>query len=311
MAVVRLGGIFPLLLLLWAGGARAQPTPYGVEITFVAPEGSEYQQMEAHFSLDGRPLAVPDDSRPGQRYLLFAGDLPPGDHRLRAELQYRRGEDSFFSRKTHAVVEVKGSADFTVEAGSHLRIVGRILERTDPDHGTELPTFVVGMSRTAPSQVPEVAAQPPPAPKPAPVVEKKPEPKAAPVAEKKPEPKPAPVVEKKPEPKPAPVAEKKPEPKPAPVAEQKPAPPAEKVAPASGSDQGKVEEAVAKREPPRAKRRRRKKKPPMTAMERLRARLRSGGGHPKPAANPKPEPAKKEDPAVARLRELLRKSVRR
>lgn len=132
--------------------------PRGVEIVFVAPEASEYQQLEAHFRLDGTSLAVPDGSSPGQRYILFAGELPSGDHRLDVDLQYRRGEASFFSPQARAVVQVKGSADFHVQAGRPLRVVGRIEARADQDR--RAPAFVAGISEGSALPVPMREAPP-------------------------------------------------------------------------------------------------------------------------------------------------------
>lgn len=134
----------------------------GVDISFVAPDAAQYQQIDAHFTLDGRPLAVPDDSGPGQRYLLFAGELSPGDHRLEVDLQYRRST-GFFTRGASAVLQVKGSADFRLDPGRHVSIVGRIQKRANPDAQGELPSFVAGINVSGPApSAPAVSAPPPP-----------------------------------------------------------------------------------------------------------------------------------------------------
>gem|GEM_PF-5381391 len=297
---MRSGVILPLLLSLSAGSAWGEgASKHGVEIVFVAPDGSDYQQTEAHFRLDGAALAVPDGSSPGQRYLLFAGDLPVGDHRLDVDLQYRRGDASFFSRGTRAMVQVKGSADFQVETGRHLVITGRIQIRTEK--GVAVPSFLAGISASAaPPEVP-VASQDRVSP---PAVH--PVSHTGPVS---PVPEAVTAVARQPL---TPVAT--PDAPPKPAAAPLTAKPAAGVVPAKAPTVApKIDPVqVAARQPdeapgltqhvkpkPKTKPKRRRQ---LTAMERLRHHLRTVAGQ--PAAPPaKPE----ENPAMARLRALLRK----
>jgi hypothetical protein len=263
-----------------------------VEIVFVAPDGSDYQQTEAHFGLDGEALAVPDGSSPGQRYLLFAGDLPVGDHRLDVDLQYRRGDASFFSRGTRAMVQVKGSADFQVETGRHLVITGRIQIRTEK--GVAVPSFLAGISASAAPQEAVAAAQAP-VPPPAVPPESHQEPARAVTAVATP---PPPAIPPGAPGQPAPVP---------PVAKAADRPvPAESPSVAAKSAPPAVASLAPADPPARIRRPKPKPKPAprhqLSAMERLRQHLRAVAGR-----SPPPPPKKAEDPAMARLRELLRK----
>jgi hypothetical protein len=98
--------------------------PATVELVFDGIDSTRYKLLEGSFTLDDRPLSLPDGTK-----VLFSGEIQPGTHTLSTTLVYEAPSPTHGSIK----YKVPGKFIFTAQRGVLMRVRARI----EVDDGAE------------------------------------------------------------------------------------------------------------------------------------------------------------------------------